>query len=209
MPNRPRVGSLPSVRRLPSYLHLLRELDGVESVSSTYIASKLRLDSIQVRKDLAITGVLGKPKVGYPVKALILSIEAYLGWDNAAEAFLAGAGNLGSALLGYDGFARHGLSIIAAFDANPDIVGRTINGKQVLHIDRLPGLAKRMHVRMGIIAVTAPAAQRVADLMTQAGIRAIWNFAPVSLSVPEDVVVQDEDLASGFAVLSVKAAKWR
>ena len=204
-----KVGSLPTVRRLPSYLHFLRQLkdSGRDIVSSTHIAEKLKLEPIQVRKDLAITGIVGKPKVGYYVPSLIRSIEEFLGWDNNTDAFLVGAGHLGGALLGYQGFKRHGLNIVAAFDADEAKAGTEVAGKEILPLAKLPNLASRMHISMGIITVPAEGAQDVADLMVASGITAIWNFAPISLEVPDFVVVQNEDLASGLAVLSIKAAK--
>lgn len=203
-----KVGSLATVKRLPSYLYMLRQLEeaGREVVSSTHLAEKLKLESIQVRKDLAVTGITGKPKVGYHVPSLIRAIEEFLGWDNDTDAFLVGAGNLGSAILGYGGFIRHGLNIAAAFDVDENKIGRTIRGKEVFPLDKLANLANRMRVHMGIITVPADAAQDVADRMVAAGIFAIWNFSPTTLEVPEDVVVQNEDLASGLAILSVRSA---
>ena len=208
---RPKVGNLASVKRLPAYLHLLKQLQesGREVVSSAHIAEKLKLEAIQVRKDLAVTGNVGKPKVGYYIPTLIDAIEQFLGWDNHTEAFLVGAGNLGSALLGYAGLRKHGLSIIAAFETDPNKVGTEIHGKDVLPLEKLPDLATRLHVTMGIITVPPEAAQSVADLMVASGITAIWNYAPTHIDVPHNVVVQNEDLASGLAVLSVKAANVR
>ncbi len=203
-----KVGSLPSIRRLPTYLRVLRQFEeaGRDIVSSNHIAAVLRLDPVQVRKDLAITGIIGKPKVGYFVPTLIKAIEEFLGWDNSCEAFLVGAGNLGSALLGYAGFKDHGLNIVAAFDADPAKVGTEIADKFVLPLEKLANLAKRMHITTGIITVPESTAQRIADMMVAAGITAIWNFSPVRIDVPESVVVQNEDLAGGLAVLCVKAA---
>lgn len=204
-----KVGSLPTVRRLPSYLYILKQLQetGRDVVSSSHIAQLLKLDAIQVRKDLAVTGIEGKPKIGYHVPSLILAIEKFLGWDTNKEVFLVGAGNLGSALLGYAGFEQHGIRIIAAFDADPHKHGKLVHGKEVFPMEKLPDLVRRMHIRMGIITVPAEAAQHVANIMIGAGIDAIWNFSPVSLEVPNDVVVQNEDLSSGLAVLSIKASK--
>lgn len=204
-----KVANLASVKRMPSYLHLLRQLQesGRDIVSSNYIAEKLKLEPIQVRKDLAITGIVGKPKVGYHVPSLVQAIERFLGWNNSTDAFLVGAGNLGSALLGYPGFAKHGLNIVAAFDSDLDKTGTTVNGKEIMPLAKMPGLAKRMSVHMGIIAVPAEAAQSVADMMISAGINAIWNFAPISLDVPANVAVQNEDLSAGLAVLSIRAAR--
>ena len=199
------------MKRLPAYLHLLKQLQesGRDVVSSAHIADKLKLEAIQVRKDLAVTGNVGKPKVGYYIPTLIEAIERFLGWDNHTDAFLVGAGNLGSALLGYEGLGRHGLSIVAAFETDSEKVGTEIHGKDVLPLEKLPDLAGRMHITMGIITVPPEAAQSVADLMVASGITAIWNFAPTHLDVPQDIVVQNEDLASGLAVLSVKAANVR
>lgn len=202
-----KVGNLASVRRLPAYLHILRQIsdNGRDIVSSTYIAQKLNLDAIQVRKDLAITGIVGKTKVGFYVPSLISAIEDFLCWNKSNEAFLAGAGNLGSALLGYKGFEKNNLKIVAAFDADEAKIGTEIADILVLPIEKLPELAQRMRVSIGIIAVPDEAAQATADLMVNAGITAIWNFSPKALTVPEGVVVQNEDLSSGFAVLTVKA----
>jgi redox-sensing transcriptional repressor len=201
--------SIPTVRRLPIYLHLLKQMQnsGREFVSSTHIAEKLKLESIQVRKDLANTGIVGKPRVGYYVPSLIDAIEKFLGWDNNSEAFLVGVGSLGSALLGYDGFARRGLDIVAAFENDNTKIGSQIRGKEVLGLDKLPGLAARMGIRIGIITVPADEAQVVCDIMVSAGILAIWNFTPANLETPEEVVVQNEDLSCGLAVLSVKLSK--
>lgn len=206
---RQRGAPLPTVRRLPTYLRLMRQLRaaGREYVSSIQIAEELKLEAIQVRKDLAVTGIEGKTKVGFPVPALIEAIESFLGWDNTTDAFLVGAGSLGTALMGYEGFAHHGLNIVAAFDVDRAKIGRRVHGKEVLPLHKLPDLAARMHIHMGIIATPAGAAQAVAALMAAAGIRAIWNFAPVRLEVPAPIVVQNEDLSSGLAVLSVQLAE--
>ena len=199
---------LPTIRRLPIYLRLLRraQAGGRQFISSSHIAEELDLEAIQVRKDLAVTGIEGKCKVGYQVADLIEAIEEFLGWDNATDAFLVGAGSLGTALMGYEGFAHHGLNIVAAFDVDRAKIGRRIRDKEVLPLHKLPDLAARMHIHMGIITTPAGAAQAVADLMVSAGIRAIWNFAPVPIHVPPPVVVQNEDLSSGLAVLSVRLA---
>lgn len=194
----------PTLRRLPAYHEYLKRLQaqGKTSVSCTHIGEALRVYSTQVRKDLAVTGIVGRPKTGYDVTELMRAIESFLGWDDRRSAFLAGVGSLGSAILGYRGFQAYGLKIVAGFDSNPDLVGKEIHGKAVLPIEKLAGLARRMHVHMGIITVPAEAAQDVADRMIEGGIFAIWNFAPTSLKAPEGVVIQNENLASSLAVLS-------
>lgn len=201
-----RVAPEPTLRRLPLYHRYLKVLQdgGVTTVSCTKIGMALSLDPTQVRKDIEVTGIVGRPKTGYGVADLADAIERFLGWDNATEAFLVGAGSLGAALLGYHKFAECGLQIVAAFDADPAKVGGQIHGKHVLAIEQLPDLMQRMHVPIGIITVPAAVAQRVADLMVTGGVRAIWNFAPVHLNVPADVIVHNEDLYCSLAALSQK-----
>jgi redox-sensing transcriptional repressor len=193
---------VPTLRRLPTYHHYLLRLreQGRPFVSCTHIAEDLRLYPTQVRKDLAVTGIVGKPKIGYPVDQLLQSIESFLGWNDHHSAFLVGVGGLGSALIGYPGFERYGFDIVAGFDLDEKKVGTVLHGKRILDVDKLPGLAARMHVHLGIIAVPAGAAQVIADVMVRGGIRAIWNFAPVGLKVPEGVLVHNEDLAASLAV---------
>jgi len=199
---------VPTLRRLPAYHHYLLQLraNGRVAVSCTHIAEDLKLYPTQVRKDLAITGIVGRPKVGYEVEELIESIESFLGWNDSHSAFLVGVGGLGSALIGYPGFDRYGFDIVAGFDVDPKKVGTTLHGKRILDLAKLTGLANRMHVHLGIIAVPDTAAQMVADIMVKGGIKAIWNFAPVGLKVPDGVVVQNEDLASSLAVFLQKHA---
>jgi len=198
---------VPTLRRLPTYHHYLLRLreEGRTAVSCTLIAEDLKLYPTQVRKDLAATGIVGKPKVGYDVSELIESIETFLGWNDTHNAFLVGVGSLGAALIGYPGFERYGFDIVAGFEIDPQKVGTVVRGKRILDVDKLPGLAARMHVHLGIIAVPATIAQVIADVMVRGGIRAIWNFAPVGLQVPEGVV-QNEDLASSLAVFLQKHA---
>jgi len=199
----------PTLRRLPTYHHYLKHIEGMgrDFVSCTHIANELRLDPTQVRKDIEVTGIVGKSKVGYDVAHLIRAIEEFLGWDNASDAFLAGAGSMGTALLGYKGFMNYGLNIVAAFDSDMEKVGKTIHGKEVLPMSKLTDLSRRMHVLIGIITVPASAAQQVADLMVQGGIRAIWNFAPAAINVPAEIALENVHLSSSLAVLSNKLAQ--
>jgi redox-sensing transcriptional repressor len=201
-----RVAKLPTIRRLPRYLTVLRRLMslGREVVSSSYLADELRVERIVAKKDLEITGITGRTGVGYVVADLIDAIEDFLGWNNTTEAFLVGVGNLGSALLGYEGFKSYGLDMIAAFDTDPSRIGRMVQGINVFSLDKLPDLAERMHIQMAVLTVPAESAQQVADLLVNSGIRGIWNFTTINLRVPEGVLVQREDLAAGLAELSVK-----
>lgn len=203
-----RVVPTATLRRMPIYLQCLRALErsGVEWVSCTYLAERLQRDATLVRKDLAMTGLVGKPKVGFHLPGLIASIEHFIGWDNREDAFLVGVGHLGTALLGYEGFEKHGMHIVAGFDVDPAKVGTQIQGKAILPVEKLADLARRMRISIGIVTVGAPAAQGVAERMVAGGIRAIWNFAPVRLEVPAGVIVENEDLAGTLAVLSQRLA---
>jgi redox-sensing transcriptional repressor len=191
---------------MPSYLRILKDLVATDqkTVSATLLAKALGFEPIVVRKDFDPLPVTGKSGVGYDVHELIKAIEDHLGWNNITDAFLVGTGNLGSALLGYRGFEQYGVKIVLAFDVDPAKTHQTINDVHVLPIDEFSAMAERMKVQIGILAVPAEFAQAIADKMIQAGICGIWNFAPVKLTVPENVVVQNEDLAEGLAVLSVK-----
>jgi len=199
----------PSLRRLPQYHHYLVELQsrGINLVSCSTIGRDLKYVPIQVRKDLQFTGIVGKPKVGYKVAALVIAIETFLGWNNVNHAFLVGAGNLGTAILGHQRFSRFGLQLVAAFDTDPNKIGQWIHGKAVFPLEKLADLARRMNIHLGVITTPAEAAQSVADEMVKAGIQAIWNFAPVRLNVPDHMIVRNEDLYSSLASLSCKLAE--
>lgn len=199
----------PSLNRLPQYHHYLSELKtkGISTVSCSLIGLDLNLVPVQVRKDLQYTGIVGKSKTGYAVPELIAAIETFLGWNNVHEAFLAGAGNLGTALLGHERFSNFGLRIVTAFDTDPEKIGQWIHGKMVLPLDKLADLAKRMSIHLGIITVPAEHAQSIAEEMVAGGIQASWNFAPVRLKLPPHIIVHNEDLYSSLASLSWKLAQ--
>ena len=191
--------------RYPIYLKYFKELlaDGVEFVSSPRIASKLGYSEEQVRKDLqAVSLEAGRPKKGRSVKQLVEDLESFLGYHDAASAVLIGCGHLGSALLNFPAFQEMGLVILAAFDADPNLIGKTVGGKMVFSIERLPELMGQLNANIAILTVPAAHAQRVCDLAVESGARAIWNFAPVQLETKEGIVVENVNLASSLAVLS-------
>jgi redox-sensing transcriptional repressor len=201
-----KIVSEPALKRLPLYHRFLKEWQaaGRETVSCTDIGQDLDLDPTQVRKDLESVGIVGRPRIGYVLANMLVELEQFLGWNNLNDAFLVGAGSMGSALLGYRKFEQCGLKIVAAFDLDPSKIGLQIHGKHVLPLAKLPNLAQRMHIMLGIITVPAAEAQAVADLMVAGGIRAIWNFAPIRLRAPEHVIVHNEDLYCSLAALSQK-----
>lgn len=195
---------MPAIRRYPSYLRRLKayEKGGTQWISATTLANDLSLSSILVRKDLALTGLEGRPKYGFAIKPLIDAIEECLGWNNTTDAVLVGAGNLGAALLGYSGFAQYGLTIVAVFDSDEGKIGTKVQDIPVLPMDKLDDYLSRTRIPMAVLTVPAESAQRTAEKLEQAGIQGIWNFAPVKLKLSEHVVIQRVDLASSFAELS-------
>lgn len=199
----------PTLRRLPKYIDLLKRLknSNIKYISSKTIADKLNLDSIQVRKDLAITGTIGRPKMGFELDELITALIHTLNWDNLNDAFLVGAGSLGAALIGYNGFASCGLNIVAAFDSDNKKVGTVINDKEILPVEKLSDMIRRMHINIGILTVPEEDAQSIADEMVDAGITAIWNFAPIHLRLPKVIIVENAQLTQSLGVLTHKLAK--
>lgn len=201
----PMVISKQALQRLPYYIRFLRGLreGGATVVAAPAVAAELGLNEVQVRKDLAaMSNGHGKPKAGFIIAELIDNMEDALGYHNSADAVLVGAGSLGRALLGYEGFAECGLNIVAAFDENPALAGKTVCGKPVFPMGRLKDICGRMVLHIGIITVPAAAAQAVCDALVGAGVLAVWNFAPVHLSVPPDILVQNENMAASLALLS-------
>lgn len=201
--------SIPTIKRFPSYLRLLRQYkeDGESWISATRLAGDLGLTAIQVRKDMAGTGVEGKPKVGFRIDELIKAITENLGWNNTTDAIIIGSGHLGVALSRYDGFSTYGLQIVAAFDQDQNKVGLPIGRTFVRPMSELKEYIKTFDIHIAVITVPGEAAQEVADLLVDAGIRAIWNFAPKDLRLPDDIVLQRTDLATSFAVLSAKCRR--
>ena len=193
-----------SLQRLPEYLNYLntKKKEGLTHISSPMIASGLKLNDVQVRKDIALVSKGGKPKIGYQIDELISDIRYFLGYDNVNEAILIGAGRLGKALMSYEGFKEYGLNIVAAFDKDDSLVGTVFHNKQIFSIEKIPDLSRRLNIHIGIITVPTEEAQGMADLLVESGIKAIWNFAPIHLEVPDDIIVQNENMALSLAILS-------
>lgn len=192
------------LKRLPGYLAYLKSMpeDSSPYISSTYLANALGMGEVQVRKDLAMVSDGGRPKIGYPRQTLIDDIEQFLGYDNTTDAVIIGAGKLGQALCGYSGFDAYGLNILAAFDTAP-VSEKTDEGKPIYHISHLESFCRMNKVLMGIITVPAQHAQAVCDKLIGCGIKAVWNFAPTHLDVPDNILVQNENMATSLAVLSM------
>ena len=196
-----------TIARLPLYLHFLQEENskGAQYISSTVIAQNISVSSVLVRKDLAlVSSEAGRPRMGFAINRLIMDIEKFLGYDNLSDAIIVGAGGLGRAMLVYEGFRSNGLNIVAAFDVNEAVIGKMIAGKSIMPLEEMKGFVKEHTIRIGIITVPKEAAQEVLNQMVEAGIKAIWNFAPAPLRAPKDVVLKTEDLAASLAMLAGK-----
>lgn len=188
-------------KRLPIYMNYLKSLekDEIIYVSSPTIAKALDLNEIQVRKDLAIVcESQGVPKKGFIVEDLMKGISNQLGYNNSNEAILVGAGQLGMALMSYKGFENYGIHILAAFDTDESL----IDNKRIFHISKIPNLCNRLNIKIGIITTPASVAQETCDKLIESGILAIWNFAPTHLKVNNNILVQNENMASSLALLS-------
>lgn len=192
--------------RLPLYLNYMKQLgnSAPEHISATTISEVLRLNHVVVRKDIASVSSAGKPKVGYVTQDLIRELEDFLGFNEQDDAVIVGAGKLGKALLAYRGFDSCGIRILAAFDADPAVLCTDFGGRPVLPMEDMEGYCRENRIRIGIITVPTGEAQAVCDRLLSCGIEAIWNFAPVHLSVPEGVLVHNENLAASMALLAKK-----
>jgi len=188
------------ISRLTLYHCILDDYikNNIEFIASKQISVLLNIDDSQVRKDISILNNSGKCRVGYIVKELKKSIETTLGFSKTKNAFIIGAGNLGMALAKYDNFTNYGLNIIALFDNDNAKIGKTVNNKLILDIEKLPNLCKKSGVDIAILTVPKAFAQITADYLVKANIKYIWNFAPAVLSVPKDVQVWNENLMGNF-----------
>ena len=203
---RVKVQNSPTIRRMPSYLHkLLRmRMEGRSHVSTTELAEYMGIELIVVRKDIALTGIKGRRRIGYEINDLITYIKDYLGWSKRITATLLGVGALGSAILGYDEFSVYVLQIESVFDSDPEKIGRMIRRHEVYDIATLGQRLSYSPPDIAIICVPTVHAQKVAEQAVAAGIKYIWNFYSITLKVPHGVIVQREVIAGGLATLTVE-----
>ena len=193
----------PTLRRLPWYLSnvkLLRKR-GERFVSSTQISKEINIDASQIAKDLSYVNISGRTRVGYEIDTLIAVLEDFLGFTNIHKAFLFGVGSLGGALLRDSGLNHFGLEIVAAFDVNPDLVGTALNGIPIYHSDDFEEKMQAYDVNIGVLTVPFEIAQKITDTLVAGGIKAVWNFTPFRIRVPEDIVVQNTSLYAHLAVM--------
>jgi redox-sensing transcriptional repressor len=174
----------------------------VETVTSGQIAEVLEIDPTQVRKDLGAIGLQGMGRVGYEACEVCRAIRVVLGFDEEHEAVIIGAGRLGSALLGYSGFAHYGLEIVAAFDCDDRKIGKKIAGCAIRRMREMKPFVRRRKIRLAILTTPVEVSQGVTDRLVFAGVKAIWNFTPTRLIVPSDVLVRNEHISMGLCQIS-------
>ena len=193
----------PTLRRLPWYLSNIKLMKekGEQYVSSTQISKEINIDASQIAKDLSYVNISGRTRVGYNIDALIEVLESFLGFTNMHKAFLFGVGSLGAALLRDSGLHHFGLVIVAAFDVNAELVGKDLNGIPIFHSDDFEAKMKEYDVNIGVLTVPINIAQEITDKMVDGGIKAVWNFTPFRIRVPENIVVQNTSLYAHLAVM--------
>jgi redox-sensing transcriptional repressor len=193
----------PTLRRLPWYLSNVKLLKqkGEQYVSSTQISKEINVDASQIAKDLSYVNISGRTRVGYEVDVLIEVLEDFLGFTDMHKAFLFGVGSLGGALLRDSGLKHFGLEIVAAFDVNPNLIGTHINGIPIFHSSEFVKKMKEYDVHIGVLTVPIEIAQQITDTMIAGGIKAVWNFTPFRIRVPENIVVQNTSLYAHLAVM--------
>jgi redox-sensing transcriptional repressor len=196
-PSRPESIPNPAVRRLSLYLRQLESVrqTGRRTISSKQLGESLHLTDAQVRKDLAYFGQFGHPGIGYRVEDLILEVRKILGTDKVWNVVLIGAGNIGRAMGGYRGFDKKGFRVIAVFDNDPAKVGRKLGAFTIQPLSEIADTIQKQAVKLAIMAVPAESAQDIADQLITAGVRGLLNFAPVSLTVPQNVALNTVDMA--------------
>jgi redox-sensing transcriptional repressor len=192
------------VERLYNYYLLANRAksQGQSHISSRQLAEFLQVGDTQVRKDMAAINMVGQPKRGYEIDATIASLRRTMGLDQVHRAVLCGVGRLGRALLMYSRFTEFGFHMVGAFDVREEVIGEDVAGTSVLHIDRLTEVIDIFSVEIGILTVDVWAAQEICDRMVASGVKAIWNFAPIHLRVPQHVLVRHEDFAGSLSVIS-------
>ena len=193
----------PTLRRLPWYLAFVKLMKGKGEtfISSTQIAKEINVDPSQVAKDLSFVNISGKTRVGYDINALVDVLEDFLGFTSQHKAFLFGVGSLGASLLHDTGLSQYGLEIVAGFDVREDLGGGMINGIPVFHMDDFPAKQKEYGATIGVITVPVEKAQEVTDRIIEGGIKALWNFTPFRIRVPEHIVVQNTSMYAHLAVM--------
>ena len=195
--------SMAVIKRLPKYHRYLGDLmkNDVDRISSKELGEKIGFTASQIRQDLNCFGDFGQQGYGYNVKELHAQISSILGLDKEYKAVLIGAGNIGQAVANYTRFDDLGVRIAKIFDVNPKLVGMKIRDIEIREIDELENTLKEEHIDLGVICVPQNNAQNVADELIKGGVKAIWNFAPVDLVLPDEIRVENVHLSDSLMTL--------
>lgn len=193
----------PTLRRLPWYLAYaqLVQKSGELHLSSTQIAGNIAVDASKVAKDLSYVNISGRTRVGYDVNELVKVLQEFLGFTKSHKAFLFGVGSLGGALMHDNGLNHFGLDIVAGFDVKFELAGTSINRIPIHHVSMFEELQKKTGINIGILTVPTDKAQETAEMMIEGGIKAIWNFTPFRIRVPENIIVQNTSIYAHLAVM--------
>ena len=203
------VISQAAIERLALYLRFLRSAqeEGLQIISSEDMGKRLDITPVQIRKDLALFGQFGMKGIGYYTTELVTKIDNILGLNNHWNMAIIGVGHLGSALANYKNFVTNGFQLKALFDKDIRIIGSAVHGIKISDIKNLKSVVNNREIHIGVITVPAPEAQSVANLLVEAGVKGIWNFAPTKLVVPPEMNLVNEDLAMDLSVLSYHISK--
>lgn len=193
----------PTLHRLPWYLAYVKlvQAQGIEYISSTQISKAIHVDASQIAKDLSFINISGKTRVGYEVNSLVFVLEQFLGFTSQHRAIVYGVGRLGAALMHDSGLAQYGLEIVAGFDIRKITQENYINNIPVYHVDNFAEKRAELDAHIGILTVPVDQAQEATNYMVENGIKAIWNFTPYRLHVPENIVIQNTSIYAHLAVM--------
>ncbi len=196
--------SMAVIKRLPKYHRYLRELlrNDVDRISSKELSERIGFTASQIRQDLNCFGDFGQQGYGYNVKELLNELSGILGLSKEYNMVIIGAGNIGQAIANYTNFEKLAFNLVGIFDVNPKLIGLKIRDVEVKDIDELVTFLKATPVDIGVICVSSNSAQIVSDMMVTNGVKGIWNFAPVDLEVPEEIIVENVHLSESLLTLS-------
>jgi len=198
--------SIAVIRRLPRYYRYLADLlrMDITRVSSKELSARMGITASQIRQDLNCFGGFGQQGYGYNVEALYREIGEILGLSNNYQTIIIGAGHMGKALANYTNFEKRGFKLIGIFDVNPEIIGTKIRGIEIMHMDRLEEFVSNNKVDIAILTVPYDQTPSVADRVARLGIKGLWNFSPMDLKLPYDVIIENVHLSDSLMVLGYK-----
>ena len=193
----------PTLRRLPWYLAYVRLLErrNIEYVSSTQISKEINVDASQIAKDLSFLNIKGKTRIGYEVSMLVKELTDFLGFKSRHKAFVIGAGSLGAALMQDSGLSQYGLNIVAGFDVDPNLIGSNVGGIPIYDMTELAQRQQEYGVTIAILSVPVEHAQEATNVIVSSGLKAIWNFTPFRIKVPDDIVIQNTSIYAHLALI--------